>query len=287
MIFANVRLGSKAAVSCQGNRAGECKPGLTFSIVFDTVPGVAETIELLIDGRRESNTMTKKRKPKWGYKAVLFPKPFNFDEAQLAEIREHVLSAAGVSEDDIKEFLTIVEDEVEGYRAYKIIEDTQPTIAEIRAAISEIEAITQGTLDRLDAIDSSSRRIWAPHLDHSLFTQMEGLTVSPDFYLRNDFRDNIDVTKRLLNNILASLQATLETIKEMRGAGGGRPPKEQRRRFILQLTKQFETHLHLTASGTDEGAFESLVKICLKAANDPIEDVHKEVRHVVRNKDNV
>ena len=286
MIFANVRLGSKAAVSCQGNRAGECKPGLILGIVFDTAPGIAETIELLIDSRWGSNSMTKKRKPKWDY-AVLYPKPFNFDEAQLAEIREHVLSAADVSADHIKEFLTTVEDEIEGYNAYKIIEDTQPTIAEIRAAISEIEAITQGTLDRLGAIDSSSRRIWAPHLDHSLFTQMEGLTVSPDFYLRNDFRDNIDVTKRLLNNILASLRATLETIKEMRGAGGGRPPKEQRRRFILQLTKQFETHLHLTASGTDEGAFESLVKICLKAANDPIEDVHKEVRHVVRNKDNV
>ncbi len=198
VIFANVRLGSKAAVSCQGNRAGECKPGLILGIVFDTAPGIAETIELLIDSRWGSNSMTKKHKPKWDY-AVLYPKPFNFDEAQLAEIREHVLSAADVSADHIKEFLTIVEDEVEGYRAYKIIEDTQPTIAEIRAAISEIEAITQGTLDRLGAIDSSSRRIWAPHLDHSLFTQMEGLTVSPDFYLRNDFRDNIDVTKRLLN----------------------------------------------------------------------------------------
>ena len=82
--------------------------------------------------------MPKKRKPKWGYRTELSPKPFKFNKGQLTEIKDAVCAAGKIPTDSFKEFIALAEDELEGYKVYRVIEDGQPKIAEVRAALDEL-----------------------------------------------------------------------------------------------------------------------------------------------------
>ena len=230
--------------------------------------------------------MSTKRKPRWGYKAVLSVEPLHFTKEQKTAIGgvvrygldEHIknISADMFTEDWFARFIEVLEDEVAGYRAYLALEQEQPKVAEIRVALDEIDQCTVALLERLRVLDSHTRKTWAPYLE-VLFDNIAGITRSPHFYLDNDFRDNIDVLKRFLKNVRDSLWRVYEATK----TEGARPKKNERLNFIRALADRFEKHLKLPVTLEKEKAFDILVRVCLNAAGDEVEDHNKWIRRAM------
>ncbi|TDJ71313.1 MAG: hypothetical protein E2O38_08390 [Proteobacteria bacterium] len=230
--------------------------------------------------------MSTKRKPRWKYKAVLGVEPFHFTEEQKTAIggvvryglAEHIknISDDMFTKDWFARFIEVLEDEVAGYKAYLALEQEQPTVAEVRVALDEIDRSTAALLKRLRRLDSHTRKTWAPYLE-VLFDNIAGITRSPHFYLDNNFRDNIDVLKRFLKNVQDSLCPVYEATK----TEGGRPKKHERLNFIRALADRFEKHLKLPVTVKKEKAFDLLVRVCLNAAGDEVEDHNKWIRRAL------
>jgi len=81
------------------------------------------------------------------------------------------------------------------------------------------------------------------------------------------FRDYTDVTAFFLDGICEAIALAEDT----RDKSGGGPRMEARAQFIRELAKQFKAHLGLPPSKTQDGVFEGVVSVCLRAAGDEID----------------